>query len=509
MATGRKRRVLIVNAYFDPWRLASPTRLFIPRAMAPYYLAGYFDRGRTEVRVWDEVYHGALLKRRVFEWPDMVVFTGLTAAFDRTRQLSAYCRHFNPDVVSVIGGPIARALPALCGQVFDYVCQGDVEEIGQVAENVFGVGHRAGDTAPRFDLTAPTMGVGYLETTKNCNFACSFCSLSGEGRAYTAHSEQSIDGQLDAMGKTFAVMVLDNNFYGNNRPSFEWRVRKIGDRYRRGQFRGWGALVTGDFFKHPENLALMAENGCKGLFSGVETLDPTVLARFNKKHSLSSDPRTLAEACADHGMFFDYGMILDFGQQTIAEVEAQISGILSDPRIPLPGLLSLTIPIAGTPYFDEAARKGRLMPHVLLSDMDGQKLVEWPKEPLEKVIPYLRELLRFRGRKFALARHAIGHAWYWRKHFQWEQTVMAALRPLHRFGGNFRFGGPRQMLQSLREPPLTYSALSDRRRSAYAPLFRMPSRFAADFEPLIVTDEQGVLSDQFLNARMAPPAAAE
>lgn len=508
MQAGRKSRILIVNAYFDPWRSATPTRLFVPRAMAPYYLAGYFNPALAEVRVWDEVYHGALLDRRQFEWPDMVVFTGLTAAFDRARQLLAYCRHFNPNVVGVIGGPIARALPAICDRVFDYSCQGDVEEIAEVIEAVLSRGHVSDATAPRFDLTSPSMGIAYLETTKNCNFACSFCSLSGEGRAYTAHSEHSIDSQLDAIGKAVCVMVLDNNFYGNNRGSFEWRVKKIGDRWRRGQFRGWGALVTGDFFKRPENLKLMAENGCKGIFSGVETLDPALLRTFNKKQSLSSDPLTLTEACAEHGIFFDYGMIIDFAHQTVAEVDDQLSGLLADHRVPLPGLLSMTIPIAGTPYFDKAAREGRMMPNVLLSDMDGQKLVEWPKEPVEKVVPFLRDLLKFRGRKRALTRHTLAHAWHWRKHFDLEQTILAAVRPLHRFGWNAGIGSPRQMYQSFKEPPLTYSAMTDQLRSAYQPQHRLPSRFESDFEPLQVTDENGALTDQFQSARVAPSSIA-
>ncbi|MEP2759805.1 MAG: radical SAM protein [Hyphomicrobiales bacterium] len=508
MPTSRKRRILIVNAYFDPWRSASPTRLFVPRAMAPYYLAGYFDRDHCEVRVWDEMYHGALLKRSMFEWPDIVVFTGLTAAFDRARQLAAYCRHFSSKVVTIIGGPIARALPAICNEVFDYTCQGDVDEIGQVIESVLDTRHLSDDTAPRFDLTAPSMGVGYLETTKNCNFACSFCSLSGEGRAYAAHSKVSIENQLDAMGKSFAVMVLDNNFYGNNRKSFEARVRMIGERWRQGQFRGWGALVTGDFFKRPENLKLMAENGCKGIFSGVENLDPQVLKNFNKKQSLTSDPKSLTEACAEHSISFDYGMIVDFGQQTITEIEDQISGILSDRTIPLPSLLSLTIPIVGTPYFEEAARTGRLMPNVLLSDMDGQKLVEWPKEPLERVVPFLRDLLQLRGRKLALARHSLGHAWHWRKHYEWEQTVLAAVRPLHRFYSNVGLGSPRQIYQSFKEPVLTYNATTDKLRGAYRPLFRMPTHFAKDFKPLSVTDVKGVLADQFLEARTGATSLA-
>ncbi|MEQ8828347.1 MAG: hypothetical protein RLW87_00935 [Alphaproteobacteria bacterium] len=509
-ALSSSHRVLIVNAYFNPWRKSTPTRWFIPRAMAPFYLAGHFDRDRVDVRVWDEVFDGALLDPRLYAWPDLVVFTGLTSAFDRAHQLSAYFRHANPAVATAIGGPIARALPALCAETFDYVSQGDVEDVADIVRDVFGADCVSETGAPRFDLARPSMGVGYLETTKNCNFACSFCSLTGERRAYTAHSDQSIERQLDAMQNVLGVMVLDNNFYGNSRSSFRHRVELIGERWRRGQFRGWGALVTGDFFKRPENVELMARNGCKAVFSGVETLDPAVLKTFNKKQSLMSDPRALTRLCADHGMFFDYGMIADFSQQTVAQVEEQLTGVLNDHTIPLPSLLTLTIPILGTPYFDAAARDGRLMPNVSLSDLDGQKIVEWPKEPLEKVVPYVADLLRFRGRKRALARHAFRHAWHWRRQFDWDQTALALIRPLHRFGGSIdvNLGSLRQMRQSFREPPLTYCAMTDRPRSFYTPQMPMPSKFEKCFTPLRVTDAEGALTDTIQKARERALAAA-
>ena len=47
----------------------------------------------------------------------------------------------------------------------------------------------------------------------------------------------------------------------------------------------------------------------------------------------------------------DYGMIADFTQQTVAEVDEQLNALLGEPSIPLPGLMTLTIPILGTPYF--------------------------------------------------------------------------------------------------------------------------------------------------------------
>lgn len=500
----RKHRVLIVNAYFDPWRVATPTRLFVPRAMAPYFLAGHFEPATCDVRVWDEAFHGALLDPKIFEWPDVLVLSGLTVAFDRARQLSAYVRAANPRVVVVIGGPIARALPALCSKVFDYICMGDTEEIADVAEAVLGQNAVLRHGAPRMDLTTPKMGLGYLETTRNCNFACAFCSLTGENQPYVAYSDEAIEAQLDAMGKVTGVMLLDNNFYGSNRMNFERRVEALGRRWKAGQFKAWAALVTGDFFKRPRNLELVAENGCAALFSGVESLDSAILKSFNKKQSLVSEPLALTETCAAHGVQFDYGLIIDFAQQTLEEVDAQVESLVADHRVPLPALLSMTIPILGTPYFNESAAAGRLMPNVLLSDMDGQKLVEWPKEPVEKVVPFFRDMLRMKGRKRALAGHVVRHAWHWRQHLRPELTAMSLLRPLHRFGPRMVFGSLAQMRQTWREPKLTYSAMSDQLRLAYTPVIPMPDRFAQDFKPLAITDANGQLTDDVMAAQEKP-----
>lgn len=502
----RKHRVLIVNAYFDPWREATPTRLFVPRPMAPYFLAGHFDQAHCDVRVWDEVFNGALLKRSLFDWPDMVVFTGLTAAFDRAHQLTAYFRNGNPDVVTVIGGHIARALPALCATIFDYVCQGDTDDIVGVIEEAFGPSAALRDAPPRHDLTAPNLGVGYVETTKYCNFACSFCTLTGEGRPYVPYTDADINRQLDAVGRVHGLLLSDNNFFGNNRRSFETRARLLGDRVRRGQFSGWGCLVTGDFFANPANLKLVAENGCKAIFSGVETLDPKVLGSYNKKQSLISHPLALAEACAEHGILFDYGMMVDFSQQTMAEVAEQVQGILDTPRMKLPAFVSTTIPIVGTPYFDDAIEHKRIMPGVLLSDMDGVKLVEWPKEPVDEVAAFYGDLVNMRRRQIPLIRHAVRHAWQWRKELPLDLTALSLLMPLQRYRRRRGVGSLAQMAMSLREARPTYNAQTDRPRLAYTPMFRLPERFASNFEPLQITDESGAMTDQFERARERPVA---
>ena len=490
-----KPKVLVVNAYVHPWASATPTKLFVPRAMTPYFLAGQFNREQVEVKVYDEVYHGALLNTKFFAWPDLVVFTGLTAAFDRVRHLLAYFRHARPDVITVIGGPLPRALPKLCEPLFDYVCQGDVEALDEVIADALGTHCQAEKPAPRYDLMEFSYGMGYIEASRYCNFACSFCSLTGEQRKYSSYSLEGIERQLDTLGRVNVLMLLDNNFYGNNRKDFQERVCLLGRYWRKKQYRGWIALVTGDFFKKEDNLALVAENGCIGLFSGVESLDPEVLRNFNKRQSLLSDPKSLSQLCAKYGIFFDYGVIVDPAQQSMAEIDSQINGLLADPDTPLPGLLSLTIPIIGTPYFAEVARAGRLMPNIRISDLHGQKLVEWPQEPLEEVQAFVADLLNFRGRKLAMLKHTLRHTWRDRKYFDYQQLVFGFTRPLHNFGATLRIGSLKQMRQSWREAKPTYCAMTDSLGSSYQPLYSMPAKFADYFKPLYITDAEGNLTD--------------
>ncbi|WMS43233.1 radical SAM protein [Acuticoccus sp. MNP-M23] len=379
--------------------------------------------------------------------------------------------------------------------MFDHVCLGDVEEIGGTLHDILGSGVLIDTPVPRYDLAAGTRVVGHVETTTNCNFACSFCSLTGEARPYRTRDAADITRQIEAMGRVRILTLLDNNFYGNNRASFEARTELLGEHWRRGAFRGWIALVTGDFFKREENIAFVARHGCIGLFSGVESLDPEILKSFNKRQSLLSDPASLSRACARHGIVFDYGLIFDFAQQTMADVSGQMDHLLADPEIPLPGLLSLTIPILGTPYFDAAAKEGRMMPGLRLADLDGQKLVEWPREPLESVVPFVADLLKLRGRKRALVQQALAHALRRRRDYSLDQTLFNAIRPLTRYAGIARVGTPRQMLHGFREKPLTYCAMTDPLPASYRPHVPMAARFEADFQPLLVTDDTGALTE--------------
>src|SRR5215467_2340719 len=266
-----RKRILIVNCYFDDdSRHARPRTRKLPKPMGPVYLAGAFAPESCDVSVYCEMYSGPLEDPRLLVWPDMLVMTGLSTSFDRMLHLAAYARTLNENVIVVAGGPAIRALPRYSKRFFDYPCCGDIEELREVIVEAFGKACVAEEMFPRFDLAYWVGRVGELESSRNCNFRCSFCTLSGEGRSYQKYDLEAIRRHILAMGKREFLLFIDNNFYGNERNFFLGRIDLLRELWRANQFGSWSALVTNDFFLREDNLKLARESGCTALFSGVE-----------------------------------------------------------------------------------------------------------------------------------------------------------------------------------------------------------------------------------------------
>lgn len=159
------KRVLIINAFFDDLRINGPNPYKIPQAMGPVYLAGAFSRKYCEVRIYNEHFSGSLEDEGLLSWPDMLVLTGLTVAFDRMLHLTAYARTKNSDVIVVAGGSGIRVFPRYSQRFFDYVCLGDIEQIREVIVDAFGRCYLEEKITPRYDLVKHCGGLGYLESS--------------------------------------------------------------------------------------------------------------------------------------------------------------------------------------------------------------------------------------------------------------------------------------------------------------------------------------------------------
>jgi hopanoid C-2 methylase len=489
----RKKRVLIVNCYFDELRWPICRSKKIPQAMAPAYLAGAFSKELCDVLLYSELASGPLESEALFGWPDMLVLTGLTTAFDRMLHLTAYVRTKNPRAIIVAGGPPIRALPDFSHHFFDYCCMGDVEQMQEVVRDAFGPDYVAEEMVPRFDLSYWVGQIGYVETTRNCNFRCSFCSLTGEGRKYEKYDLDNIRKQILAAGKKRLLVFLDNNFYGNDQNYFHARLNLIRDLWKQGHFKGWTALVTNDFFLESKNLVLARKSGCQGLFCGLESFSMEWLRKYNKTQNTLIQPLDMIRSCHEAGLLFSYGMMLDPFTRSLTELQREVKYLIDTTEIPLPYYLSVPIPLPGTPFFYECVDQNALLPLTKLRDLDSTTIALRPLDPISEVAAFVREIQSPRG----YTKHAIRHSvWFLRRYgseLNYHQILIALgnaaffCAPIHVTAPNY------SMLYRIHQR--THISTTELLDNAYTPVIPVGAMYESYFTPTMLTDSNGNLTD--------------
>jgi hypothetical protein len=500
-----RRRVLVVNCYFDYSRqpIRRPTKF--PQAVGPIYLAGAFARELCEVRCYDEVSSGPLTNASLLGWPDMLVLTGLTHCFDRMLHLTAYARTRNPKVIVVAGGPAVRALPLLSEKFFDYSCLGNIEELRAVITDAWGAAYAAERMLPRFDLAYWIKLISHVESTRNCNFHCSFCSLTGEGRTYQTYDLENIRQQILTAGKRRKLLFVDNNFYGNDRDHFQMRIDLLKELRAAGQFRNWAALVTNDFFNKQENLTQAKESGCELLFSGVESFDSKWLRAFNKLQNTSTPQVEMISRCLNAGIIFCYGLMLDISTRTIADVRRELEFITGTPEITLPAFITLSIPILGTPYFYECLNDRTMLPDTKLRDMDGITIVQKTLDPFAEAVEFVRGIGQFRDLRKRVIKHSLGFFNLYR----------SKLNPLQLGIGleqGLLLAAPTLMTSTTalgwmkKGRARTFVSTTEGLDESYTPAFRVDSRYQSYFQPTMVTDKTGELAPELIDSGLLKSA---
>lgn len=488
----KRKRVLIVNCYLDDTREPIRRTHKVPMAMGPAYLAGAFSARRCEIRLYNEQCSGPLEDARLLGWSDMLVLTGLTTALDRMIHLTAYARTKNGRVIVVAGGPAVRALPRYCSQFFDYCCLGDVEEMGEVVAEAFGATYSAARIEPRYDLVYWQGRIGYAETSRNCNFRCSFCTLTAEDRSRQVYELEAIRRQILALGKRQYVVFLDNNFYDPNRQHFFEKLELLKDLWHAGCFKGWTALVTSDFFFEDENIQLAREAGCKAFFTGVESFDTEWLERVKKPQNARRSQVELIRKTLDAGIVFAYGLMLDLANRRVADLRDELEFVLSQPEIPLPSYVSLPIPMLGTPFFYECLERELILPNTRVRDLDGSTLSLRPLDSLEDVEDFILEAKTFHEYRSRVVRHTFQFARRYRRLFDKDQMMLVLANAAQLC--NPALTGARGQWKK-RRSRRTYISTTEILDGLYHPAFPVSSRYESYFAPTMLTDGGGRLAD--------------
>ncbi|MFN2510887.1 MAG: radical SAM protein [Pyrinomonadaceae bacterium] len=494
------KRVLIVNCFFDESRRAARRPAKIPQALGPIYLAGAFNPELCEIRLYNEVTSGPLLNELALAWPDLLVLTGLTNSFDRMLHLTAYARTKNPGTIVAAGGPAIRALPLLAQQYFDYCCLGDIEEMQDVVAEAFGLEYVAQEMLPRFDLAYWLRHINYVESTRNCNFRCSFCALTGEGNAYKKYDLDYTRKQIMALGARRRLIFADNNFYGNDRSHFMARLGLVNEMRGAGYMKDWAALVTGDFFGNDENLKIVHDAGCRFLFSGVEAFDAKWLKSVNKAQNNLCPQVEMIRKCLESGLLFSYGLIFDVDRRHIPDLRRELDLITNTPNITLPSFITLPIPLLGSPYFYDCLRKDSILPSTKLRDMDGSTLVCKPLDPIDEVVEFLGQMMSLRGYRWRILKHSVNFIRNYHSTLNTTQLGVELVNAALLCAYSLATSPATPFGTSRHRRARTYISTTEILDSVYTPSFRVASRYESYFRPTMVTDAGGQLSRELADA---------
>ncbi|HEY6231995.1 MAG TPA: radical SAM protein [Pyrinomonadaceae bacterium] len=469
------KKVLVVVCRFDEDRNGGARPWRFPQAMAPAFVAGGFNRRLCEVRLYSELFSGPLEDARLLGWPDMLVLSGLQVDFDRFLHLTAYARSLNPKVIVVAGGSVIDVLPNFCRQFFDYCCTGPVEEIQQVISEAFGKDYCAGEFYPRYELAPWSRLLGCVESSRNCNFHCRFCTMSIQENPYVAGSASQVRTEILRSGRK-SIFFLDNNFYGNSAADFEKKLETLREMKSKGELRFWAAELTADFFLKERNLKLARSAGCRALFCGVETFDEDSLLGFGKRQNVVSDQVSLIRKCLNEGILFLYGLMLDPTRRSLRSLTTELDYILRNDEISLPSYLTLPIPLLGTPLFFDYLDAGAILPETRLRDLDCSTLALEPLEGLEAFVEWWPQFLRLSGRRGAIVRHTQRFLRRYRHSLGMPGELLAL--------GNMAT----LCLPRYRNGMRTFISTTELLDPQYRPAFRVAAKFESYFQPVRLTD---------------------
>ena len=385
-----KRRALVVCAHLRPGRDKRRSRYFM-QPITGLHIASLVDRRHFDVRLYHEDWHGPFDTSRCAGY-DLVFLTGLQPDFDRLRQLSFHFRAAGATVVA--GGSVCTVFPEFATRFFDVVCAGGVDSVPEVVADFLAGSLKPVYSSPnsrisRYEVDYRLFSrhginplIHLMETSRGCSFKCSFCVMPSEVGGHVRYELDLLaKGVDDAIASSPAwsfrrwypmVMLLDNNFSDDRGHMLQ--VARLLAEHRR--VRGWAALVTQNVLHDRELITHLARSRCYLLFVGVESLDPAMLRRYNKKQNLGRRHDVIEDIAfaESQGIAICYGYLFDYRHQTAAQMEEQMQRIADDSRLPMPVYLSVVAPLAGTASFWDDLRSRDLAPNLRLRDLDGETI---------------------------------------------------------------------------------------------------------------------------------------
>ncbi|MEP1472303.1 MAG: radical SAM protein [Halieaceae bacterium] len=498
-----KKKILIVNCFFPDERQAIKRTNQVPNAVAPVLLAGYFCSELCEVKLYNEVSSGFIevYQPELLDWPDMVVLSSLTAAFDRLLHVTAYARTANPKVIVAAGGHGVRAFPLYARQFFDYTCVGDVDEIREVIREALGPAFVAETFNPRYDLAYWINRLGYAESSRNCNFQCGFCSLTSAGLKYQVPELDYLDAQMENLGKRPIFFFQDNQILGSSQKSFRDRIELFQKRREAGQFKYWSGFVTDTFFWEDENIELARETGCISVFVGVESFDDAPwLDQANKKQNSKYNQAELLRRAIDGGVLVQYGLVYDPTQHSLEQMHKELNIICDNPEIPAPNFIFTAIPFPGTPFFRQCIDQDLILPNTDVRDLEGSTLSLRGMDPLEDTLDFIKRGRRFAGYRKRFLVHQAKFLKRYSKSLNRDQKLLSSIAAAAIMAPTAVLGPGAIFRKKIERTHLSTTDVLD---DIYKPCRPVADKYRHYFQPTNLVNAHGELNEDIAEDAMA------
>lgn len=253
----------------------------------------------------------------------------------------------------------------------------------------------------------PLPGMVQVYATRGCPLSCAFCAVpmyyGGHGKSHKSHRTRDVESVCDELA--YLAMKYAGRYTGayfhdethNADPDWlatfaEAIIRRGLDRYAYDAMCGYWRFTSEDL------IALLARAGYRQIRVGIETLDDDTGKAIGKR-VIPDRLRQVLAWCKAHG-------IATYGTTQVGAVNSTEAGdratlaTLMDLRAA--GLLdtvqhTVSIPIPGTPFFEECKRNGWLLHEDYTRYSGTECVVDRPEYPAARVNAMFREYYAVRG----------------------------------------------------------------------------------------------------------------
>lgn len=320
---------------------------------------------------------------------DILCISCITATINRGQQIAKDYRKIRQKnglpSHSIIGGIHASMLPHDLESCFDQVVTGEAETVllnvlsGQNKSPLIkGSPLEDLDSIPLPDFSLlknyEKMTIWPIMTSRGCPHQCNFCSVTKMfGRGYrTQSTERVIEEifQLDKLKKNW-IFFVDDNF-----AAIPTRTHSLLDKMIKYRFnRFWSAQVRTDAVKDIELVRKMYHSGCRIVFIGLESINPTSLQHM-KKHQSTEDIVKSIKIFQNNGIQV-HGMFMLGNDPDTKEIFESTSRFCKENYLSYVQYSVLT-PLPGTDLYQDLENQGRLL-HKNWNQYDGLHVVFKPR----------------------------------------------------------------------------------------------------------------------------------